>query len=275
MIPKSAGGQGLHDATRDPAVVAAWRRRWPTANVGLRCGEAFFVLDVDGPEGWHTLTGLLGRHGALPTTVTACSGGGGWHLFFAMPTGRTIRKQRGHEARPEARRARRRRLRRRPAQRPPERAGLRLRGGTGALVRTARQRAGLVARPALPATGSAPGQGGTRGRGRPGRQVRRSGAAASRGAGRTSAVRPAQLRAERRGIRARPARGGGRAGRAGAGRGARGRRARGGPAQKGGWRVPSPAPSGAAWPSRGRRVMADTSNGLVIDVASWSASGRW
>lgn len=31
---------GLEDATADPAVVADWWRRWPSANVGIRTGAA-------------------------------------------------------------------------------------------------------------------------------------------------------------------------------------------------------------------------------------------
>jgi putative DNA primase/helicase len=49
------------------------------------------VLDVDGEEGKATLAGLQSRHGALPPTVTSLTGSGGWHLFFGLPSGRTVR----------------------------------------------------------------------------------------------------------------------------------------------------------------------------------------
>ena len=40
---------GFHDATAEPALVAAWWRRWPTANIGLPTGAAtgVDVVDVD------------------------------------------------------------------------------------------------------------------------------------------------------------------------------------------------------------------------------------
>src|ERR1051325_8299545 len=42
---------GLRDATIELATVQDWWRRWPDANVGLRTGEAFTVLDVDPKAG--------------------------------------------------------------------------------------------------------------------------------------------------------------------------------------------------------------------------------
>jgi hypothetical protein len=40
---------GFHDATADPSVVAAWWRRWPTANIGIPTGirSGIDVVDVD------------------------------------------------------------------------------------------------------------------------------------------------------------------------------------------------------------------------------------
>ena len=82
---------GVKDATTDPAVI---RTRWathPSANIGLACGIAFWVLDVDGEAGEASLAALQARHGPLPATVTTRTGSGGWHLYFALPEGRTIR----------------------------------------------------------------------------------------------------------------------------------------------------------------------------------------
>src|SRR5262245_18998661 len=42
---------GLHDASRDPATVAAWWRRWPRANVGLVTGTVLDVCDIDTNDG--------------------------------------------------------------------------------------------------------------------------------------------------------------------------------------------------------------------------------
>jgi hypothetical protein len=86
---------GVKDATRDPDLIRRWWATCPTANIGLACGVTCCALDVDGLEGWHALTGLTARHGALPATVTSCTGAGGWHLFFAMPAGRTVRNSAG------------------------------------------------------------------------------------------------------------------------------------------------------------------------------------
>lgn len=85
---------GVKDATRDPEVIRRWWASCPAANVGLATGGGFFVLDVDGDEGWAVLGGLIARHGAAPPTVTVCTGGG-WHFFFGTPAGRTIRNSAG------------------------------------------------------------------------------------------------------------------------------------------------------------------------------------
>ena len=39
---------GLNSASTDPEQIRAWWRKWPTANIGLRCGKdsGVIVLDV-------------------------------------------------------------------------------------------------------------------------------------------------------------------------------------------------------------------------------------
>jgi hypothetical protein len=83
-IRKEDGGQGWKDATTDPGRIREWWRRWPWANIGLACGEAFSVLDVDLGEkgGENTLADLTFWNGPLPHTVAAISGSGGWHFYF-------------------------------------------------------------------------------------------------------------------------------------------------------------------------------------------------
>jgi hypothetical protein len=71
---------GLTDASTDPAEIAAWWRRWPDANVGVRTGE-LVVLDVDGPAGARALAELETAHGPLPATRRARTGRGE-HLYF-------------------------------------------------------------------------------------------------------------------------------------------------------------------------------------------------
>lgn len=78
---------GLNDSSADPNQIREWWDRWPNANVGVRTGEVsgFFVLDVDGAEGSASLDALEQKHGKLPETRTASTGGGGRHLFFKWP----------------------------------------------------------------------------------------------------------------------------------------------------------------------------------------------
>lgn len=39
---------GLEDATADPKTIRSWWQRWPDANIGVRTGITFDVLDLDG-----------------------------------------------------------------------------------------------------------------------------------------------------------------------------------------------------------------------------------
>ena len=75
---------GVHSATTDRETVARWWRACPTANIGLACGVAFWVLDVDADKGGHEALEVLedGRHGRLPDTVSSWTGGDGLHLLF-------------------------------------------------------------------------------------------------------------------------------------------------------------------------------------------------
>ena len=58
------------------------------SNVGIVTGDisGIFVLDIDGRQGAETLGKLEAEHGALPQTVTACTGNG-WHWYFRLPEG--------------------------------------------------------------------------------------------------------------------------------------------------------------------------------------------
>jgi hypothetical protein len=86
-IPKRAGGRGVHDATTDPDQIRRWWQHWPQANIGLRCGIRFDVLDVDGQEGRHTLQQFLAQHAWQPIGGPRVrTGSGGWHLYVT-PTG--------------------------------------------------------------------------------------------------------------------------------------------------------------------------------------------
>lgn len=78
-------GHGLHDAITDTATIEAWWRQHPNANIGLRTGVAFDVVDIDGPEGIDALNAVRADRPMTwgPESVT---GGGGWHLLH-VPSG--------------------------------------------------------------------------------------------------------------------------------------------------------------------------------------------
>jgi hypothetical protein len=79
---------GLKDGSTDPAVIGAWWRQWPAANVGLVAGaeSGFVALDVDpGKGGAESLGEMMSAYGELPETVEARTGSGGTHLLFRHP----------------------------------------------------------------------------------------------------------------------------------------------------------------------------------------------
>lgn len=79
---------GAHDATKDPHAIQLWFDLWNNANVGIATGapSGFFALDVDPRSGGDdSLAELQARHGRLPHTVEAVTGGGGAHIWFASP----------------------------------------------------------------------------------------------------------------------------------------------------------------------------------------------
>jgi hypothetical protein len=76
-----AGSNGCLGASSDPAAVVLWP---PGVNVGIATGRGLVVLDIDHRyDGGDSLAELERRHGRLPLTVSAETGGGGEHMFFA------------------------------------------------------------------------------------------------------------------------------------------------------------------------------------------------
>jgi len=61
------------------AEIRRWWNKWPDANVGIVTGgvSGLVVIDVDKKEALPKLE--------LPTTLTARTGGGGWHFYFKRP----------------------------------------------------------------------------------------------------------------------------------------------------------------------------------------------
>ena len=74
---------GLKDATTDTDAIRGWWRSWPTANIGLRTGVHFDVLDIDHPDPNEATAGLDTFEIVGPIART---GGGGWH-HLVLPTG--------------------------------------------------------------------------------------------------------------------------------------------------------------------------------------------
>jgi putative DNA primase/helicase len=79
---------GVYDASTNEAKIRRWWNTWEEANIGLAADKdaGFFVLDVDPHKGGEkALASLEARHGKLPKTRTADTGGGGIHYLFKYP----------------------------------------------------------------------------------------------------------------------------------------------------------------------------------------------
>lgn len=76
--------------------IRQWFGRWPAANLAVITGQisGIVVVDIDPKHGGEaSIASMEARHGQLPPTVEAVTGGGGRHLYFAHP---------GHEVRNRA-----------------------------------------------------------------------------------------------------------------------------------------------------------------------------
>lgn len=81
---------GLNEATSDQTLILKWWMDTPTANIGLRTGVAFDVLDVDGPDGVASMAELApGYWHPGPVAST----GKGFHLLFNLTGARNAAKK--------------------------------------------------------------------------------------------------------------------------------------------------------------------------------------
>lgn len=82
--PRSA--EGLLDATVDPGTIRRWWRWWPAANIGLRTGVAFDVLDLDDGAlvGLDELDRIAVDNGPAPGPMVLTGNGLHW---LTAPTG--------------------------------------------------------------------------------------------------------------------------------------------------------------------------------------------
>jgi hypothetical protein len=83
-IPKSEGGRGYLDATTDEAIIRAWWKRWPDANIGF-CPEyaGLFAIDIERE---------CADTKAYPDTLEARSASGGTHLLYQGSGPSTVKK---------------------------------------------------------------------------------------------------------------------------------------------------------------------------------------
>lgn len=75
---------GLKNASTDPEQINQWWRTFPNAPIAILCGGQHgpIVIDVDVPEGEPTWAALVQKYG-IQITITAKTGGGGEHFYFA------------------------------------------------------------------------------------------------------------------------------------------------------------------------------------------------
>ena len=85
-------------ATCDPRQVDNWWRERPNANVAIATGDGLAVVDVDPRNGgFETLAQLEKKFGRLPRDFVVATGGGGLHIYFAVPAGLKSCKKWAHE----------------------------------------------------------------------------------------------------------------------------------------------------------------------------------
>jgi putative DNA primase/helicase len=79
---------GVHAASTELVKIQRWWETWKDANIGVATGReaGFFVLDVDPRNGGaESLISLVAKHGKLPETRIADTGGSGVHYLFKYP----------------------------------------------------------------------------------------------------------------------------------------------------------------------------------------------
>lgn len=81
---------GLNDATTDVAQIDQWWHRHPYANIGLRTGVVFDLLDIDGPDGFASLEKMVAELGGYPHAMSVTESGrvGGGRHYYMQPAGR-------------------------------------------------------------------------------------------------------------------------------------------------------------------------------------------
>jgi hypothetical protein len=84
LISARDGGHGLHDATTNDVTIRSWWTAHPHANIGLRTGLSFDVIDLDGEDAVDALEEA--RAGREPLQGPVVQTGHGFH-WYMKPTG--------------------------------------------------------------------------------------------------------------------------------------------------------------------------------------------
>lgn len=75
--------RGLDAATSDEYEIESWWRMWPEANIGIRPQPGQIVVDIDPRNGGSAqLRAMQATYGPLVPTLSARTGGNGWHLWY-------------------------------------------------------------------------------------------------------------------------------------------------------------------------------------------------
>lgn len=72
---------GLKDASINPSKITEWWSRWPKANIGVRTGFVFDVLDLDGEAG---ISAFAKGHPEYVHRGPISDTGGGYHMLFKV-----------------------------------------------------------------------------------------------------------------------------------------------------------------------------------------------
>lgn len=101
LIPdekRPATAHGLKDASSDPEKIKSWWERWPDANIGIAMPPHLVAVDIDVKNhvnGHTTLAEIAAPHGGVPSTLTAETPSGGWHLYFQKPVDVSVKNRAG------------------------------------------------------------------------------------------------------------------------------------------------------------------------------------
>lgn len=85
------------EGTINPDEIDLWWNTNPNSNVAIVCGRSgLIVIDIDAKsKGYESLKRMEAGHGKMPETITALSGGGGMHLYYAHPGLQKVRNRVG------------------------------------------------------------------------------------------------------------------------------------------------------------------------------------